>query len=655
MASVGRTRSDQRLRLLLWFGRVFHGVTLATALAIGALLALLTGFLVWAAWPSIVEFGPHFLTISEWNGTTNVFGAAPAIVGTLVTSLLALLFAVPISLGVAIFLSELAPRWLRQPLVYVVDLSAAVPSVVYGFWAFIVLVPIMKSTVEPALGSITGGRFPFGPTTGLDVFTATIVLTVMTIPTISALSREALRAVPRINRESAWGLGATRWESTRMAVLGPARPGIAAAVMLGLGRAIGEAIAVAMVIGNIYILPGTLFSPGATLGSWIVNSYSELGPGLQSDALLELALILLAITVIINVVARLVLWRLADREAGDAGPTRPWPWQRTHSGAGAGSVNSATPGKVEGATVPTAWRTRTVERGHRRILRRRAMYGAVLAVTAFCVVLAVAPLASVVLTAVQNGGSAVVRPSFYTSDPSLGCNPALGACSYGGIGPEIQGTLIILGIGLLIAVPVGVLAGIYLAEYGRGRLGRAISFLADVMSGVPTIILGVFVFALFLYFDHYSALSAIAAGVGLGVLMIPIISRASEEALRSVPSGVREAALALGFPKYRVTVRVVLGTAKTALVTGVLLAASRAVGDTAIVLLTAGFSSTGFTGLNQQTATIPVFIFQNFGSPYPNLREDAWGAALVLLAIMLLISLVTRLAVRSPTDRAEGI
>jgi len=654
MGPSARTRSHRRLRLLVWFGRVFHGTTFAVALVLAALLALLAGFLVWEAWPALVHFGPGFLTSSQWNGATNVYGAYPAIWGTLITSLLALLFAVPVSLGVAIFLSELAPRWLRRPLVYIVDLSAAIPSVVYGIWAFFVLVPIMKMTVEPALSSLTGGGFPFASqSNGLDVFTATIVLTVMIIPTISALSREALRAVPRINRESAWGLGATRWESTRMAVLGPARSGIAAAIMLGLGRAIGETIAVSMVIGSIYRLPGTLFAPGATLGSWIVVNYGELGPGIQSEALFELALILLVITIIINVVARLLLGRIAERgEEGGEPARRRWTRSRVRVGGPVLDRSAETPG----ADSRPLWRARVLDHARGRILRRRATYLAMVAVTAFCVVLAVAPLASVVLTAVQNGGRAVVQPSFYTSEPPFQCNPSPGVtCALGGIGPEIQGTLIILAVGLLIAIPAGVLAGIYLSEYGRGRFGRSISFLADVMSGVPTIILGLFVFALFLYFDHYSALSALAAGVGLGILMIPIVSRASEEALRSVPSEVREAALALGFPKHRVTVRVVLGTAKTALVTGVLLAASRAAGDTAIVLLTAGSSAFWFTNLNQQTATMPVFIFQNYSSGYLNLREDAWGATLVLLGIMLVIGLATRLAVRSPADRAEGI
>jgi phosphate transport system permease protein len=616
-------------------------------------LALIAGFLVEGSWPSILHFGLGFLVGTDWDAVHNIFGAAPAIVGTLVTSLFALLLAVPVALGVAIFLSQVAPVWLRRPLTYVVDLSAAIPSVVYGFWAFFIIVPIVSGTVEPGLSSLTGGRFPFPPSTslGYDIFTATIVLTVMIIPTIAAISRETMLAVPRIYRESALSLGSTRWEATRMAVLGPARTGIVAAIMLGLGRAIGETIAVTMVIGNVYILPGTIFSPGSTLASVIVSNFSEETPSsLAYQSLLELAVILLIITLLVNVVARGLLYRF-----GPDGSDRTAARRHRHPHRTLGHSAPA-PATVGAAPAPLLWRARVARSAPARRLRRRGVQWAVVGLTILCVVIALAPLISVVLTAAHFGGPAVVRPSFYTSVPPLGCNPnPTSTCSLGGIGPEIQGTFIMLGIGALIALPVGVLAGIYLAEYNRNRFGRVVSFLADVMTGIPTVILGVFVFVLFIYLDHDAALSALSGGVGLGVLMIPIVTRATEESLRTVPNAVREAALALGFPRHRVSLRVVLGSARSALVTGILLAASRAMGDTAILLLTAGGSSFWFSSLNTQTAALTPFIFENFGSSYQNLRTDAWGASLVLLAIMLGISLVSRLAVQSRMSGAEGV
>jgi phosphate transport system permease protein len=658
------TRRPARVRLLRRLGTAFHVGTAAVAAGIVLVVAALVLVLTQGAWPSIIRFGPGFLTGGIWDGVHNIYGAGPAIVGTLLTSALALLIAVPLALGVAIFLSEMAPRWLRRPLGYVVDLSAAIPSVVYGFWAFIVVVPLMRSVIEPGLEKVSGGAFPFsGYPLGLDIFTATIVLAAMILPTIAAVSRESLLTIPRIQRESALSLGATRWEATRLAVLGPARSGIAAGIILGLGRALGETIAITMVIGNIYILPGTLFSPGATLASWLAGTFGEVGAGLQLDALLELGLVLLAITVAVNALARLILWRIADRTEDDT-PGRTG-WFRRHAPhhhrglrrrvelSPSGPL-SASPAQSPGPGIPilVAARAQGIVP---RMRRRRTYQWLALCLAGICVILALIPLVSVVETAAHFGGAAVIQPSFYTSLQPNGCNPGPGiTCTLGGIGPEIQGTLIMLGLGSLIAIPVGLLAGIYLSEYGRNRFARAVSFITDVMTGVPTILIGVFIFVVFLYVDHYSALSALSGGIALGVLMIPIVTRATEEALRTVSREVREAALALGFPRHRVTLRVVLGCAKSALVTGVLLAASRAAGDTAVLFITAGGSRFWFTNLNSQTAAITPFIFENFNSGYSNLQTDAWGATLVLLLIMLVISLVARLAVRSPIDLAEG-
>lgn len=615
---------------------------------------MITGFLVDYAWPSITHFGVGFLFGSTWDVVHNNLGSGPAIVGTLVTSLFALLLAVPIALGVAIFLSQMAPPWLRRPLVYVVDLSAAIPSVVYGFWAFFVIVPIMRSTIEPGLSSLSGGRLPFPASSslGYDILTATLVLTVMIIPTIAAIARESMLAVPRDYRESALSLGATRWEATRMAVLGPARTGIVAGIILGLGRALGETVAVAMVIGNVYILPGTIFSPGVTLASWIVNNFSDLTPAsLAYQALLEMALILLAITILVNVVARGLLWRFGAQADGATRPSRRHRVRHPRTLLGSATA-SGTPPFGE----PPAWRTRLAEGVGARIVRRRGVQWAVLGLTVLCLVLAIAPLASVLLTAVQLGGPAVVRPSFYTSLPPIGCNPnPLTTCSLGGIGPAIQGTFIMLGLGALIAIPIGLLAGIYVAEYGRNSFGRVVGFVADVMTGIPTIILGIFVFVLLLYFDHDAAIGALSGGVALSVIMIPIVTRASAEALRSVPTGVREAALALGFPRHRVSLRVVLGSARSALVTGILLAASRALGDTAALLFTAGSSTFWFANFTTPTAALSPFIFINFSSSYDNLRTIAWGATLVLLVMMLGISLGARLLAGSRAAAAEGM
>jgi phosphate transport system permease protein len=647
----------RRARRIWWLGtfdRLFHTVTGLVAAGILLLIAAITLVLVTQASPSIVRFGPGFLLSSAWDSVRGNFGALPAIVGTLVTSALALVIAVPIALGAAMFMSDLGPRRLREPLTYVIDLSAAVPSVVFGFWAFIVVVPWMRSTAEPDLAWLTGGRFPFsGPPLGLDILTASIVLAIMIIPTVAALSREALRAVPASQRDSALSLGMTRWDALRIAGLRPAAPGIAAAIVLGLGRALGETIAVLMVIGNIYQVPTSLLSPGTTLASWIANDFTAVGPGLEMNALLELGVILLVVTVVVNVIARLVLRRIEKLPGnGDEAPQGPRAASST-SVAPRSNVAPIPPRLQALAALPplphhaAEWRTR-------RLDRRRWVYYAAIALVSLAVVLAIVPLVDVTYIAAERGGAAVIQPSFYTSVPPLGCNPGHGVnCSLGGIGPEIQGTLIMLGLGAAIALPVGILAGIYIADYGRGRFARAVDFVVDVMTGIPTILLGVFVFVVFLRLDHDAASSALSGSVGLAILMIPIVVRGTVEALRTVPREVREAAAALGFPRHRTNLRVALSCARGELVTGALLAAARAAGDTAILLVTAGGSILWFQGLNSETAAITPFIFNNFQSEYTNLQTDAWGAALVLLIIMLAINLGARLATRSHVVIAE--
>jgi phosphate transport system permease protein len=230
----------------------------------------------------------------------------------LVTSALALLLGVPISMGIAIFLSELAPPWLRIPLTYVVELLAAVPSVIYGLWGIFVLGPVMRVQVEPAIQATLGFLPVFqGTAIGRDMFTAGVILAVMIIPTISSVSREALIAVPNSQREAALSLGATGWETTRLAVLRYARAGIFGAVILGLGRAIGETMAVTMTIGNRNTITGSLFSQGQTIASLIANSWLEAVAGsLELSALIELGLVLMLVSLLINTFARLMIGRV---------------------------------------------------------------------------------------------------------------------------------------------------------------------------------------------------------------------------------------------------------------------------------------------------------------------------------------------------------
>src|SRR5439155_783721 len=358
-------------------------------------------------------------------------GAGPLIFGTLVSSLLALLLAVPLALGVAIFLTEFAPKWLRRPVAFLVELLAAVPSVVYGVWGIFVLIPFLRGHVVPGLKAVLGwSPFFSGVFYGNSMLAGGIILAIMIVPYIAAVSRDVLLAVPGSQREAALGLGATRWEAVWTAVLPYGRAGIIGAIMLGLGRALGETMAVTRLIGNrhdisLSVLPlffifGDLMHKGATSIDW--NFF-------------------------------------------------------THTPVPAG----------------------------------------------------------------QSGG---------------------------GVANAIVGTIIIVGLACLIGLPIGIGSGVFLAEYGSGRLGWIVRFIADVLNGTPSIVVGIFAWTwLVRPMGHFSAL---AGSVALAALMVPMIARTTEEMVRLVPHALREAALALGYPRWRTSLRVVARTALAGILTSCL-------------------------------------------------------------------------------------
>jgi phosphate transport system permease protein len=274
-----------------------------------------------AAWPALREFGFGFLTSSTWDPVRQVFGAAPAIYGTIVSSIVALVIATPLALGVAIFLSEFAPGWLRQPVAFFVDLLAAIPSVVYGLWGIFVLLPLLREYVMPFLADTLGlGATPLfsGPAYGPSMLAAGVILAIMVLPYISSVSREVLLAVPRSQREAALALGATRWEAIRGAVLPYAKSGIVGGIILGLGRALGETMAVTMLIGNRHEIASSLFAPGYTMASLIANEFAEASGDLHLSALMAVGFTLFVITIIVNAIARWLVWQVTRGAGGVA-------------------------------------------------------------------------------------------------------------------------------------------------------------------------------------------------------------------------------------------------------------------------------------------------------------------------------------------------
>jgi phosphate transport system permease protein len=303
--SLPRAHSVSRLSPI---DPAFKWLTLLMALSVFALIVLVGFELAKGSNLALKKFGWSFLTSSDWDPVNEQFGAVPFIFGTLVSSGIALLIAVPLSVATAVYLTELAPQWIRQPLTMFIELLAAVPSVILGLWGIFVMVPWLRVHLFPWLRSAFGFLPLFqGPIYGVSVLAGGIIIAIMILPIITSVSREILRSVPGLQREAAYALGATRWEVTRIAVLSYAKKGLFGAIILGLGRALGETMAVTMVIGNRPEIARSLFAPGYTLASVVANEFTEATTDIYLNALFELGLVLLGLTIVVNALAQLLL------------------------------------------------------------------------------------------------------------------------------------------------------------------------------------------------------------------------------------------------------------------------------------------------------------------------------------------------------------
>ena len=322
MANPGPTRPD--FELLLQAGKpvpspnsrpsvapdkIFKYMTVAAALSVVAVVVLIVFELVWHSRLAISKFGFGFFAGSNWDPVSGEFGAFPFIYGTLVSSLLALIIAVPLGIGVAIFINEMCPRRLRAPLSFTVELLAAIPSVIYGLWGIFVLVPFLRLHIDPYLKQFFGWTGLFtGPIYGIGMLAAGVILAIMVVPFVSSITREVMLTVPQHQREGVLALGATQWEMIRIGILRNARVGIVGGIMLGLGRALGETMAVTMVIGNRPEIAKSLFAPGYTMASMIANEFTEATGRLYLSAIIEIGLALFLLTLVVNALARLLVW-----------------------------------------------------------------------------------------------------------------------------------------------------------------------------------------------------------------------------------------------------------------------------------------------------------------------------------------------------------
>jgi phosphate transport system permease protein len=566
---------------------LFRSVCQATAWAVLALAASLVAVLAVESWPFFRTVGFEFLWVVPWNpgGSTPSYGGLALIYGTLATSAIAMLLAVPLGVGTAAFLAEIASGRARAAGAFLVEFLAAIPSVVYGLWGLQIVAPLVG---------------------GPGILPAGLVLAVMVVPYIAAVSYDVCRAVPRSQREGAQALGATRWQTIRTAVLPYARPGIVAACFLALGRALGETMAVTMIIGNKALaIESPVTGVGDSIASVIANQLNEATSDRQRSGLVGLGLLLLLVTVAVNALARLLIRRVGTTRppkgrAAARSPAREKPWWH------------ATP-------LPDNSRARGVN---------RLMTG----ILAACLVATLVPL-FLILGMIVVRGLPGLSWDFFTRLPEP---PGEG----GGLAHAFAGSGLIVGLATVCGVPVGILAAVYLAEY-RSRVVPAVRFVGEVLGGVPSIIVGIYAYALWVGSRSFSAW---AGAFALGVIMVPIVLRTTEEALRLVPQSLRNASYALGANHWQTIVRVTLPAALPAVITGVFLAIARIAGETAPLLLTAYGSSFFPWSVGERTAFLPKYIYDDARSGFPAWERQAWAAALVLLAVVMVLNLGVRLA-----------
>ena len=558
---------------------LFRAICQAAAWVVIALAVSLVVVLAVESWPFFRTIGLEFLRVVAWNpgGAQPSYGGLALIYGTLTTAAIAMLIAVPLGVGAAAFLAEIAPGWLRTSGAFLIELLAAIPSVVYGLWGLQVFAPLVG---------------------GPGILPAGLILAAMIVPYIAAVSYDVCRAVPRSQREGALALGATRWQTICTTVLPYARPGIVAACFLALGRALGETMAVTMIIGNKALaIESPLTGVGDSIASVIANQLNESTSEVQRSGLVGLGLLLLMVTVIVNVLARILIRRV--------GQVKP---RSTLTARGLASMAKT----QAGASAQAVDRIMTVVMGA-------------------CLTVTLTPL-FLILGYILVRGVPGLSWAFLTQLPEP---PGEG----GGLAHAILGSGMIVGLATIAAVPIGILGAVFLAEFRTARSVPAVRFVGEILGGVPSIIIGIFAYSLCVGSRHFSAW---AGAFALGVIMIPIVLRTTEEALRLVPQSLRNASHALGASYRQTILRVTLPAALPAIITGVFLAVARIAGETAPLLLTAYGSSFFPRSIDERTPFLPKYIYDFARSGYPAWEQQAWTAALVLLTVVMVLNVGVR-------------
>jgi phosphate transport system permease protein len=598
------------LRTTIPFGdRLFAGLAQAAGLFVLGTAASLLLVLTYQAWPALSRFGElGVLRSTDWNPDRESYGGLLFVYGSIASSLIAMLLAVPLGIGSAVYLSEIATPRVRKLCSFLLELLAAIPSVIFGFWAIEFLA---RRGLAPVYGWLGVDN-----QSGEGILTAGLVLAIMILPYITALSFDVCQAVPRSQREGSLALGATRWQTIWYAVLPYARPGIVAACLLALGRAIGETMAVTMVIGNAQHFSFNPTSTGDSIPSLLAKQLHETGPA-ETDkraVLISLGLMLLVITLVMNLAGRLLIrWT-----------SRPRSRPRRLIRMGEGTPREGTSEDID----LTAQQARAARWD--RLMTR---------VLAACQLVTVTPL-FLILGFITYRGAGEVTGSFFTNLPND--EPP-------GLAHALVGSVTLVGLASVFAVPVGLFAAVMLSEFRNHRLVPTLRFVTELLGGVPSIVIGVFGYAVLVYPFWLSAgergwgYSAWAGVFALGVMMLPVVVRSAEEAMRLVPNGLREASYALGATRRQTVMRVVIPAALPAIITGVLLAVGRIAGETAPLILTARGSQYFARSLSDPTPSLPYYVYDFATKPDEVRKNLAWAGAFVLIVVVFLLNTSVRL------------
>ncbi|MCL2608239.1 MAG: phosphate ABC transporter permease subunit PstC [Methanomassiliicoccaceae archaeon] len=617
--------------------KVDHGIqkylltgVAATSVAIIFLIIL---FIFIESTEAISAIGPwEFISGTEWRPFNGSFGAFPIILGTILTTIGALIFAVPLGITSAIFLSEIASERTRNILKPVCEVFAGIPSIVYGFFGLMVIVPFIFNT------------FPNLAPAGFSWLAASILLGIMALPTIVSVSDDAMRSVPKSHREASVALGATHWETTRKVVIPAAFSGISAAVMLGMGRAIGETMAVVMVAGNAPNIPEPMwnvFEMIRTITSTLAKEVGEV-TGLHLSALFLLALVLMAMLLLTNLTANLIM-RNTKRKFE----------------TGQGMIEKHLPDNVKNV-INMAKRPVMLSMAFVVVMMMASLFTDIIVSTliAFACILFISTMPFIskrirslnrqrIAHLAMSASMIVVCAILFIliADITVKGIPALSwefltdvprdMGRAGGILPAIVGTVQLIIGTALIALPLGILTGIYLAEFAKdNRFTKIVRSSIDILNGTPSIVFGLFGFALFV---HYLGIGRTLIGgcIVLAFLILPVIIRTTEETVKAVPQELREASAAMGATKWETTAKVIVPAAMGGVVTGVILSLGRAAGETAPIMFVAavGIKRHIEFSLFDTIMALPYYLY--YLTEVPNSEEVRYGVALVLLMIVL--------------------